>query len=112
MFDPFGQHLGRANQKVERERCREGHPNFHGLADRIPSGHDHQQVDIAVRVRSAVGIRTKQDDLVRVKLLGDPMCELTDLSPPSDGFRLREDHGLVSATSHGRSLFGKCRELK
>ena len=112
MFDSFGQHFRRANQKVERKRCREGEPNFYGLTDGIPSRHDHQQIDITVCVRRAVGVRTKQDDSIRMKLRADPLGELTDVPPPRDGFRLREDDRFVSDTSHGRSLFGGCRELK
>ena len=44
----------------------------------VSSRHDHQNVDIAVLVRRAIGMGTEQDDLVRAKLLGNLAREGTD----------------------------------
>jgi hypothetical protein len=37
----------------------------------VGSRHDDEKIDVAVGVRSAVGERTEQDDLVGMELLGD-----------------------------------------
>ncbi len=42
-----------------------------GLSDHVVGRHDDQQIDIAFVVRPAVGIGAEQDDLVRMKPLGN-----------------------------------------
>ena len=42
-------------------------------------GHDYQQIDVRVVVRSAICVRAKQDDLLRMELLGDPVTELANV---------------------------------
>lgn len=44
----------------------------------IPRGHHHQNIDIAVLVRCAVGVRAEENDLFRVKAVGDLADELAD----------------------------------
>jgi hypothetical protein len=41
------------------------------LIDDIVRRHDDQQIDVALRVRLAVGIGAEQDDLVRVESFGN-----------------------------------------
>lgn len=84
MFDSLGQHFWRANQKIERERCRERQPNSHGLTNGIPSRHHHEKINIAIGVWRAICVGTKQDDSLWLKLLGDLPCEITNL-PSSHG---------------------------
>ena len=53
-------------------------PDPYRLVDHISGGHDHQEVDVAVRVGRAVGVRAEEDDLLRLEPLGDLARELAD----------------------------------
>jgi hypothetical protein len=48
------------------------------LIDYVVRWHDHQQIDVALLVRLAVRIRSKQNDLVRVEASGNLACETPD----------------------------------
>jgi hypothetical protein len=45
--------------------------NLHRFIDLIPGRHDDHDVHVALRVRRAVGVGAKQDDLLRPEALGD-----------------------------------------
>ncbi len=61
-----------SDDQVQGERPRrQRHPDPYGLVDHVSGGHDHQEVDVAVRVGRAVGVRAEEDDLLRVKSLGN-----------------------------------------
>ncbi len=40
--------------------------------------HNHKNIDVAVGVRPSIGVRAKQNDLVRLELLGDITRKLAD----------------------------------
>jgi hypothetical protein len=56
---------------VERERTLERQIDADGLIDGIPRGHDNQQIDVALRVRLAIGVGAKQKDSVGMKTFGN-----------------------------------------
>ena len=49
--------------------------NLRRLIQLIPSRHHHENVHVAVVVRLSISVRTKQDDLVRMKTFGNLPCE-------------------------------------
>jgi len=44
----------------------------------VPRGHDDKDVNIAIGMRRAIGVRTKQNDFVRLKSVSDPAREAAD----------------------------------
>jgi hypothetical protein len=48
-----------------------GKTNPHGHIQLVPRGHNNEDIHIAIRVRLPVRMRAKQDDLVRLKALGN-----------------------------------------
>jgi hypothetical protein len=54
-----------------REQTLESRADPDRLIDHIVRRHDDQQIDVALRVRLAVGIGAEQDDLVRVEPFGN-----------------------------------------
>ena len=70
--------LGSAHDEIHRERRRHGQANTNRLIVLVPRGHDDKNVHIAIGMRRAIGVRTKQNDFVRLKLLSDPAREAAD----------------------------------
>jgi len=70
-----------------------GFSDSHGLADLIARRHDDEQIHVAVLVWFAISVRTKQDDLVRLKALRD----LSGQSPD------RRHRGQILAAAGGYS---------
>ena len=68
----------RAHDQVHRERRRHRQSNADRLIMLVARRHNNQDIDIAIRVRRAISIRTKQNDLVRSKLRSDPAREAAD----------------------------------
>lgn len=74
---PF--HRGRCtNEEIHRELPGHLASNLERQIDLIPGRHDDQEVNVAVGMRSAVGVRAEQDDLVWLEVLGDLACETSD----------------------------------
>jgi hypothetical protein len=72
-------HLVRgADVDIERERTFESQFDADGLVNGIPRRHDDQQIDVALLVRLAVGVRAEEDDLDRVKPFGNLTSETAD----------------------------------
>jgi len=68
--------LGRSYNQIERKRSIQFDVDLRCFAEFAPRRQDNQQIDIAIRVRFSVSIRPKQDDLVRLEVLGDLTCVL------------------------------------
>ena len=62
-----------SNENVQRKRSVDGHADLDRLIELIAARHDDENIDVAVRVRPAVGMRTKQDDFLGIK----PLRQLT-----------------------------------
>lgn len=70
--------MRRTNNDVQREWHRDRHSDFERLIQLIAGRHDHQDIDVAVGVRRAVGMRAEEDDLLRMEPLGDLAGEASD----------------------------------
>lgn len=77
-FQPFTQPVWRADNDVQRKLVRHRQSNPDGLVDFIRSIHHDQQIDIAVRSRVASGVRTEQDDPIRIEPFRDLPGQPTD----------------------------------
>ena len=93
---PF--HVGRLeNDQVHGKTSRNLTANLKRLIDLISGRHDDQDVDVAVSVGRAVGIRAEQNDLFRPKALGDLAGEAADHA-----------HGNIrTAIPAGKMILGK-----
>ena len=56
---------------VERERPFEHEIDPDGLIDGVARRHDDHQINVALLVRSAVGVGAEQDDLLRLEPFGN-----------------------------------------
>jgi hypothetical protein len=70
--------VGCSHVNIEREGALKRAIDADGLIDGIARRHDDHQIDVALRVRRAVGIGAKEDDLVRLKPLGNLAREAAD----------------------------------
>jgi hypothetical protein len=68
----------RADHEVQFERFLERAGNPDCLFDHVSGRHDHQEVDIALGVRPAIGVGAEEDDLLRMEPLGNPPGEAAD----------------------------------
>ena len=76
--------------------------DFNRLIKLVTRRHDDEDIDVAVLVRGAVGVRAEQDDLLRIEALGHLARELADLAHrdirtaiPALWFRLASDGVLL-----------------
>lgn len=60
-----------ANLDVQWERSLDRQSDIVRLIELVATRHDHEDIDLAVGVRFAVGVRAEEDDLVRIEPLGD-----------------------------------------
>jgi hypothetical protein len=67
-----------ANQEVHRKIPWHGQPDFHCLILLISARHHDKDIDVAILVRRSIGMRSKEDDLVRLKALGHLACEFAN----------------------------------
>lgn len=67
---PPGNVLQLSHDQVERKTSIHRQTDLHCLINFIAAWHDHQEVDVAVRVWPTVCMRAEQDDLLRLKPLG------------------------------------------
>ena len=64
--------------QIDRKRTLKGAIDADGLIDGIARWHDDHQIDVALRVRPAVGIGAEQDNLIRMKPLRNLAGEASD----------------------------------
>lgn len=62
--------MRRANDEVQRKSSFDRQADFERLVELVAAGHDDEQIDVAVLVRPAVGVRAEEDDLLRLEFLG------------------------------------------
>jgi hypothetical protein len=74
---PFHRRWG-TDEEIHRELSGYQASNLHRLIQLIPRRHNDQDVDVAVRVGRAISVRAKQDDLLRLKPLGNLASKTTD----------------------------------
>ena len=60
--------MRRADEQMHREGGQQCEVNLRRLIQLVPRWHHHENVHIAIGVRLAIGVRAKQNDLVRLKL--------------------------------------------
>jgi hypothetical protein len=63
---------------VQRKWSLDGQTDFICLIELIATSHHDEDIDIAIGVRLAVGVRAEEDDLFGVEKLGDFACEAMD----------------------------------
>src|SRR5712691_5591162 len=80
-LEPLRYVLWRTDQQVERHGRIDSTPDLDGLSVRSAlEGHYDEQVNVRIPRRLAIGVRTKQYDLPRLKLAGDLLGEFLNLS--------------------------------
>ena len=52
------------NDEVQWKPAMDCQPNLHRLIQFIAAGHDNEDIDIAIGVRFAVGVRAEEDDFL------------------------------------------------
>lgn len=73
-------HLGSPHAQVQRKRRRHAPPNLSGFSRGVPfKRQNYQQIDVGIGGRISIGVRTKQDNALRMKLVRDPAGESRDL---------------------------------
>jgi hypothetical protein len=70
--------MGRPNDQVHRKVRWNREANLERLVELIARRHHHQDVDVAIGVRGAVGMGAEQNDLVRTKLVCNSTGEAPD----------------------------------
>jgi hypothetical protein len=59
------------HDQIEWKRMVCAAPNPDGLIDFIRCGHHDENIDVAICMRFSVGMRAEEDDLLRMKAIGD-----------------------------------------
>jgi hypothetical protein len=89
------------NDEVHRKVGWNREANLERLVELIARRHHHQNVDVAIGVRGAVGMGAEQDDFVRTKQLGNTTCEAPD-NRRGDACAFIPAFGLVRRWTFGR----------
>lgn len=76
--EPPRQALRGANNQVHGKWRVDSPPDTSGLVMLVARRHDDQNIDVAVRVRRALGMRAEKNDPVRLESLGDLPSEPAD----------------------------------
>jgi hypothetical protein len=76
---PVRKSFGGADEKIQGKATLVNRLiDANGLLNLIARRHDHQQINVAIGRRIAVGVRAEKDDFVRMELPGDLPREPTD----------------------------------
>jgi len=65
--EPFHEVFRSANDDVEREIVVEDRPDSNGLRGLVPRAHDHKKIHVTIGPGPAAGMRTEEQDPIRVE---------------------------------------------